>query len=323
MTLFGTDFRATAGGFVPMADIGTERDDTLNITTTVGSAVLSIDPINFQRAFVQPAQPETIVVDGNGLVVDIPAGAVAADMYLLAMSTNMPPGDTPPGYALIGKTYSLSASGALTETNLLMTLKLGYQEPLPDGGDPHTLAIMSWNQTCGQWDLLGGDLFDVPNYVTLSTKRFGIYALASTPTWRDSFKEGSLSGVSASNNTTWGPVDDTITLALGATSGTVTSIPITPTLGATSWGTLHYSATVGLNTSLNVDLLDANDNLVLSNVPDGTDISAALLATYPTLKLRATLTTSQPGLTPELHEWSLGWIVPPESKVYLPLAIRN
>src|SRR6185436_10352886 len=83
MTLSGTDFVATAGGFPTGMDIDIDHDDTLNITTTVGTAVLSTDaPINFQRAFVQPAQPETIVVDGNGLVVDMPIGTVAADMYL-------------------------------------------------------------------------------------------------------------------------------------------------------------------------------------------------------------------------------------------------
>jgi hypothetical protein len=324
MTISGTDFVATAGGFPAGVDIGTDLDDTLNITTTVGLPEFHIDPINFQRAFVQPSQLETIVVDSNGLVVDMPIGTVAADMYLLAMSTNVPPGDTPPGYTLIGKTYTLSPSGGLTETNQLMTLKLGYQEPLPDGGDPHTLAIMRWNESCGQWDLLGGDLFDanVPKYVAIDTKRFGIYALASTPTWRDSFKESNLSGVQALNNTQWRSVDDTITLAGGATSGTVTSIPITPTLGAISWGTLHYNATVGLNTSLQVDLLDANNNVVLSNVSDGADLSTALpLALYPGLKLRARLSTSQPGLTPELHQWSLGWTT--QSEVYLPIAIRS
>ncbi len=301
----------TATGFAQNLD----QDGNMYITTNLGQAT---QKINFKRAFVQTSDPEKIPVDD--FTVDMPnPGTFPTDAYLLAMSTNTPPGSLPIGYNFVGSTYNMRPSGSLTQSEKFMTLTLGFQEPLPNGSDPHTLAFVGWDQLNKTWDILGGDLFDNTNQLVLATKRFRIYALATTPTWRDSFKELSLTGVSNRNNTVWGP-GDTIILSTGATSGTVTSIPITPT-SATNWGTLHFSATTSPSTDLTVDILDLNDTVVLANANDGADLSGLPVST--SLKLRATLTrstTAEP--TPELHEWSVEW-EPKVYSIYLPVVLKG
>lgn len=328
MLLSDTIYIATAIGFAPGLDIGNDNDDTMEITTTVGSQVMSTGKIKFQRAFVETSTPETIIVDDSNFIVDMPNlnTLPISEAYVLVMSTNAPPGSLPPGYNFASSTYNVSPSGALTESDKFMTLKLAYQEPLPNNSDPHTLAVIGWDRTNTVWKILGGDLFDDDNqnHLTYVTKRFAIYGLATTSNWRDSFKEPGLTGVSALSNTQWG-LDEAIILSSGATSGSVTSIPITPTPGTMNWSTLHFSATIPLNTGLRVDLLDLNGNVVLANLKYGADLRSLSIGSYPSLKLGATLTSTTAGLTPELREWSLSWTPddPAERKVYLPLVIKN
>jgi hypothetical protein len=324
MTISGTTYVATAIGFTPEMDIGSDGDDTMSITTTVGSEVKSTGLINFQRAFVQTSQTEMISVDeGDFLLEVINLNSFSHDIYALVMSTHTPPGPLPIGYRLASSTYNVRPSHSLTQSEKLMTLNLRFEEPLPGGADPHTLAIAGWDAGNKVWELLGGELLDDDNLLTLAIKRFRIYALATTPTWRDSFQELSLTGVSALSNTQWGP-GQSIILSTGATSGSVTSIPITPT-GAAEWGTLHFSATIPSGTSVTVNVLDTDDQVVLADVSGGTDLGEAgvSLDTYPSLKLRATLTRTQTAdPSPRLHEWQVGW-VPEVHKLYLPLVIKN
>jgi hypothetical protein len=319
MPISGTTHIATAIGFAPGLDVGGDGDDTLSITTTVGSGVVSTGPINFQRAFVEKAQiGQAVVVDSGAFVVDMPnSGTVPTDAYLMVMSTNAPPGPLPPGYRFSSSTYSLSPSGALPQSERFMTLKLSYDGTLPTGADPHTLAIVGCDLVCRSWDVLGGDLFDSTDQVIFYTKRFRVYALATTPTWRDSFTEETLTGVLSRENTE-PDLAGAIVLSTSATSGTVTSIPIAPPTGAAGWGTLHFSATTALDTSLRVDVLDQSGSVVLADASDGADLSGLPLAAHPNLTLRATLTSAQAGQTPWLHDWSLEWVVG-QHIAYLPL----
>ncbi len=263
------------------------------------------------------------VNEGQFILEILNAGSVPTDTYVLVMSTNAVPGALPVGYQLAGKTYNVRPSGSLTESEKLMALNLSFQEPLPADRDPHTLAIVGWDAFNKTWDILGGDLLYDQRLLTLDIRRFRIYALATTPTWRDSFQEFSLTGLSDRNNTRWGP-GQTIVLNSAAISGTATSIPITPT-NATGWGRLHFSATTSLTTGLTVDILDLQDNVVAAKVGDGVDLgqlSQLTLTAYPSLKLRATLTSTVAGETPALHAWSLGWTLA-ERKLYLPLISKE
>jgi hypothetical protein len=318
MTLSGTSFIATAIGFAPGQDTGSDGDDTMSLTTTLGSQVVGSGAVNFQRAFVETGQPETISVDNGDFVLEfLNTGSFQADTYVLVMSTHTPPGALPFGYQLAGKSYNIRPSGSLTRSEKLMTLNLKYSQPLPGGSDPHTLTILRWDSLGQSWLDVGGNLLADSKLVSLASKEFGIYALASGPRWRDSFAEVSLSGVATLTNTQRGP-GQTIILA-NATTGAVTSIPLSAAPGSL-WGTLSFSASVPASTGLTVDILAADNSLLLGNVSSGTNLGLDQ-AGQPSLKLRANLSATTLGLTPQLHHWSLDWIVAVR-KVHLPLVLK-
>jgi hypothetical protein len=323
LTLSDTSYIATAIGFAAGMDIGNDGDDSMEITTTTQSGVTSTGKINFQRAFVEPSQPESVIVDNGNFVVDMPnQNTFMTDVYLLAMSTNAPPAALPAGHQFAGKAYQVKPSGSLTQSERFMTLRLAYQEPLPNQADPHTLAIVYWPASGHQGSYLLGDLFDDAGHLTYPTKRFGIYALATTPAWRDTFR--TESGVAAFNNTESDGAD--IVLTTGATSGAATTNLITPTGAITAWGTLSISRSAPSAAGLTVDVLDADDNIVVAGASDGADLSSLSPASYPALKLRATLTRTFPfSATPALHEWSLSWLPGTEEApyvVFLPMVVK-
>ena len=118
-----------------------------------------------------------------------------------------------------------------------------------------------------------------------------------------------------------GPEDTIEILSARMTSGSITSTPITPTLGAERWATLHFSATVGFwhghqrgyaptataqcfwQMSLMVPIFLGWSWLVTL----ASDFAQGWAA--------------QAGQTPRLREWSVGWISS-EHRVYLPLIMR-
>lgn len=310
-------YYATAVGFTA----GVDASSTVNVTSTLG---LKSGDVQVQRVFITPSETESVSVNGGAFGVEMPnIGSVAADTYLAVLSTNAPPGSLPSGYRFASSTYALNPSGALTQTEKLMTLVFNYTNTLPTGVHPHTLAVVGWNYAARAWEVLDGDLLVQRQEVQYVTRRFGIYALAATPIWRDSFDESTLSGVSDQQNI-HRRSDGTIILDNGATTGSLTSIPITLPADAVGWGTLRVSSTIPPNTELRIDLLDAASQVVRADLADGADLSGLALTDYPSLKLRATLTTTQVGISPELHSWQVSW-VPSEQqgqRTYLPLMVR-
>ncbi len=320
MTLSGTTHIATAIGFTPGKD--TNGEDTMSITTTVGSEIVGTGDINFQRAFIEPDKTETIWADGGAFELRFFKNSMPNNTYVLVMSTNQPPGALPLGYQLVGKTYNVRPSGSRIQSDKPMILNLSYAEPLPNNIDPHTLTIMAWDAFNQRWDNLGGTLEDEFNSVTLGIQRFTIYALASTLTWGDSFEELEPTGVLTHTNIDLQGLGDPVKLSSDATIGSLTSKPITPTNG-TSWGTLNFNTTTTLSNGLSIDVLDMNQTPVLTNVSDGIDLSALSTETYPALHLRATLTRTTTTVgSPQLHDWQISWL-PEIHNVYLPLVMKS
>jgi uncharacterized repeat protein (TIGR01451 family) len=68
-----------------------------------------------------------------------------------------------------------------------------------------------------------------------------------------------------------------------------------------------YTSTVPAGTSLTIDVLDVNDDVVLSDVSSDASLAALDPNLYPSLKLRANLTTNDTAVTPRLDEWSITW----------------
>ncbi|MDD5703755.1 MAG: DUF2341 domain-containing protein, partial [Dehalococcoidales bacterium] len=90
------------------------------------------------------------------------------------------------------------------------------------------------------------------------------------------------------------------------TSGNYKSAVIQPTGLYGNWGTLTWNATLAGQT-LTVDVLNgSNENVIQTGVASGTNINLST-ATYPSLKLRANLSTADPAATPLLNDWSLGY----------------
>ena len=91
-----------------------------------------------------------------------------------------------------------------------------------------------------------------------------------------------------------------------STGSTVTYV-IAPT-GIRRWGVLSYTRDISMSgTALTVDILDDADNVLVSDVPSGTDLHLAGIdaTTYPSIKVRATLSTSNPSYSPKLLDWTL------------------
>ncbi len=70
------------------------------------------------------------------------------------------------------------------------------------------------------------------------------------------------------------------------------------------WGKLHYRKTVPEGTSLVVDVLDSSGKVVISDVQDGVDLSSVKT---PVIKLRATMSTTNPLVSPSLDCWSVAF----------------
>jgi hypothetical protein len=78
------------------------------------------------------------------------------------------------------------------------------------------------------------------------------------------------------------------------------------------WDTISIDKTQPENTFLNVTILDASTNLTIPGTPkyidEGEfDISFIDPAKYPFIRLNATLTGNNWGLTPTLHYWGVSW----------------
>ncbi len=94
--------------------------------------------------------------------------------------------------------------------------------------------------------------------------------------------------------------------------GSAVSVPISPPTGFGEWQTVTFNGTTPPpGTTLNVDVLDREGNILLENVSSGTSLANYSPAQYPSLRLRVKLTTNNPTVTPTLNEWALTWRPPP------------
>jgi hypothetical protein len=254
--------------------------------------------------------------------------------YLAIVPSFAPRAPAPPGHRFVGSTYSVRASGGITETARPMFLDLHFTEADLAGADPHTLALFAWDEAGGEWKPLGGQLDYRPGQnrlVGVATRRFTTYALMATPAWHDEFDDFDFSGLSERSNVDLGPLEDGTGLILVDTpgSGVAISRPISPTTAFAGWDQLTFAGfAIPPTTTLAVDVLSITGTAVLSNVVSGASLAEIDPARYPVLKLRARLASAQAGATPALDAWRLTWRaeatepVKPPLYVYVPLVLR-
>lgn len=137
--------------------------------------------------------------------------------------------------------------------------------------------------------------------------------------WSDDFND--ISGLEMQANVQIS--EGQLILANDALMGMATSVPISPGPAVRSWGRLYFTATIPVSTVLTVDVLDTTGTPVMHNVPNGGSLAGIDAAMYPTLKLRATLSTTPPGQSPSLDEWRITWTPDYPYQIYLPLAGKS
>lgn len=308
---------ATATGFTPnMDDYG-----SISITTTLG---LDTGEVDFRRDYVPASTSRTIhSVDGNLQLTVVSTDTFPSEAYVVVVPSYAPPGPSPLGHRLVGRAYSVRASGAMLVADRPMSLRLYYNNATLAGADPHTLAIFAWDAYNRRWDNLGGGLSYDGQYLSVVTSRFTTYALMATNTWRDDF-DLNLNGLAEESNITWDLLWGNFRLVLSSTpgSGSAVSKPITPTTDFANWGSLTFTCTVDPpTTTLTVDVLSLDGSAVLNDVASGTDLAALVdPAQHPSLRLRVNMSSTVAGETPALDMWQLAWQV---HKVYLPVIMKR
>lgn len=306
----------TATGFTPE----TSLSGAISITTTHG---LDTGVVDFNRAYVPALTPQTInTIDGKLSLSLVLSDTLPSSTYIVAAPSYAPPGSPPAGHRIVGSTYSVRAAGALVVTNRPMSLRLYYDDTTLIGADPHTLAVFAWDAFHMRWDNVGGRLFCEQGYLSVPTSRFTTYALMATPVWRDEFN--GFCGLAEWNDVTLGTQGGDLTLVLDsmAGSGGALSRYITPTTGFAGWDRLSFAGVDDPpTTTLSIDVLGPNGSGVLIDVTSGADLSNLDPAQYPSLRLRASLSSTAAEQTPALDQWQLSWQVE-EHKVYLPFVLK-
>jgi hypothetical protein len=118
--------------------------------------------------------------------------------------------------------------------------------------------------------------------------------------------------------------DMTLTYGTHYAQGTAVSIPLAP-IDARAWQTVVYSATVPSGATLQVDILDGASDcaapVLLADVKPGASLAGIDPAQHRSLRLRATMRTTDPSLAPTLDTWGLRWEV--GGRLYMPLAMKE
>ena len=103
------------------------------------------------------------------------------------------------------------------------------------------------------------------------------------------------------------------------TTGTAISIPIPP-VDLRDWESLNITATIPASTTLVIDVIAPDGTVLVPNAHNGDSLAGIDPDSYPAIQLRASFTTSDPSLTPDLDLWGVQWLT--MKKIFLPFIIR-
>jgi hypothetical protein len=86
--------------------------------------------------------------------------------------------------------------------------------------------------------------------------------------------------------------------------------PVITKSAINGWGTLTYNCDTSLSgTHVKIDILTANNELIVGNIPSGTDLSATISPFTSSIKLKCILTNSDLFQTPRLYDWTVTWVL--------------
>ncbi len=102
-------------------------------------------------------------------------------------------------------------------------------------------------------------------------------------------------------------------------AGTASSILVAP-MDLRGWEEVMISVTVPASTALTIDILAPDGTVLIQNAGNGTKLTNIDPHLYTALQLRATITTTDPSLSPDLDLWGLRWTV--VRRLYLPAIVQ-
>lgn len=170
---------------------------------------------------------------------------------------------------------------------------------------------------------------------TLASLAVTTVGLPTTSTFSDDF--ATSNNIAAASNTV--VASSSVVLTGGpdayATSGTVTSVATTPAT-FTAWNAAAFTFATTTNTNLSVSVYSVTGTSTYTLVPDvdlpgnssgftaGTiNLSSLTAASYPSLALRATLTSSDVFETPQLQSWELTYTISEPPIADVPFSVRG
>jgi hypothetical protein len=102
-------------------------------------------------------------------------------------------------------------------------------------------------------------------------------------------------------------------------TGTALSI-IVPPVDLGNWDSLIITSTIPSSTSLVIDVLAADETLLVHDAHNGDSLASIDPHKYPALRLRASFTTTDKSLTPDVDLWGVRWSI--MNRLYLPTISR-
>lgn len=269
----------------------TQRDVTLvsnfappGIETTTGGGTLRIEVVNSLGAPVSGASVRIV----NGAIspnVDVTTFSNASGIVYLpgaATSTQYEVEVTKSAYST-AKTYARDATNA--------------------NPTPGFLTVAETQTTVGT--------FAIDQLASLTIRTFSPIAPDIT---RDSFDDAS--GITSSSNTSVAGGALSLSGVPGSypSSGDAVSVSITPA-NLSAWTSASSTTLVPPGTTALLFIQDGSGNLLSDAVLPGNssgfageaDLSSISTTTYPTLSLKAVLTSSDPNQTPTIFDWTLGY----------------
>lgn len=316
-------YEGTAGQILIPGARSQEGTVALTATEDGNGGTLETSISGFRRYWVPNVGAGPVVSIDNLLEMVVGDNNLGVGVYVAVMANNVAPGSLPIGYQMLGSSYSVRAGGANPTSPHPMSLKMSYTETTLAGADPHSLIILGWDPVAEAWSALEGNLNDlIDKSFATATTRFGSYVLAAGTRWRDMFTD--FTGLSERSNTTIFVAQGLLVLDGLSLSGSAVSRSIEPTTEIESWGTVAFEREVPAGTSLVIDVIDEQGNVILGDIESGTSLAGLDSAIYPSLKLQATFATNDAGNSPSLDEWTVDWVPQrQQAKVYLPLIMHE
>jgi hypothetical protein len=241
----------------------------VNVVNAAGSPVPGAT-VQITNPSANPAVSLTTFSDASGIVY-LPGAATSTD-YRISITKD---------------SYSSAQTYERNATNQNPTP--GYLTVVKDQTTASTFAI------------------DVLSALTIAT-----FSPIATTTWTDTLDSGAQLAEQVNIVVGGGEVTLATDMAGYVSQGTARSIVVAPTYLA-SWSSIEAQSVTPAGTNVLVQVLDGNGALIPDSVVAGNsagftgaiDLTGVSPATYPSLSLRATLTTGSPLATPSLLGWTI------------------